>query len=222
MKQPSQPVRHDKRRTTYLPMKTHQVISLFFLLLLWQGKAQTPLSAAFTKSYGYEAKQNYTEAIGALKEVYDRSSYETNLRLGWLCYKAAMHKESLGYYKIAASLMPYAVEAKLGCTYPAAVLGNTAELISQYDQVLSIDPQNATANYWRGMIHYEKKEYALAFKRFEKLVNLYPFGHDGLLMFAWTNLRLGKTREALVLFQKVLLIDPSDKSAREGLEFMNK
>lgn len=201
-------------------MKTICMLSLFFLLL--QGKAQTTLTAAFSKSYGYEAGKNYQEAISAVKEVYDRSSYEINLRLGWLCYKAAMHKESLGYYKIAVSLMPYAIEAKLGCTFPAAALENTAELIAQYDQVLEIDPQNATANYWRGMIHYEKKEYPLAYKRFEKLVNLYPFGHDGLLMFAWTNLRLGKAREALVLFNKVLLIDPSDKSAREGLEFMNK
>lgn len=202
-------------------MKKYLVISLFFLLLL-PGKAQTTLPEAFAKSYGHEAKLNYPEAIKALKEVYSRSSYETNLRMGWLYYKAAMHKESLGYYKIAASLMPYAIEAKLGCTYPAAALGNTAELISQYDQVLDIDPQNTTANYWRGMIHYEKKEYPQAFKHFEKLVNLYPFGHDGLLMFAWTNLRMGKTREALVLFHKVLLIDPSDKSALEGLEFMNK
>ncbi len=203
-------------------MKKYLVICLLFLLLSAPGKAQTTLSAAFAKSYGHEAKLNYPEAISVLKEVYDRSSYETNLRLGWLYYKAAMHKESLGYYKIAASLMPYAIEAKLGCTYPAAALGNTAELILQYEQVLGIDPQNTTANYWRGMIHYEKKEYAKAFKHFEKLVNLYPFGHDGLLMFAWTNLRLGKTREALVLFHKVLLIDPSDKSALEGLEFMNK
>lgn len=205
-----------------LPMKKHLVISFFFLLLLVQGKAQTALSAAFAKSYGHEAKGNYPEAINVLKEVYERSSYETNLRLGWLYYKAAMHKESLGYYKVAVSLMPYAIEAKLGCTYPAAALGNTAELILQYDQVLGIDPQNATANYWRGMIHYEKKEYPQAFKYFGKLVNLYPFGHDGLLMFAWTNLRLGKVREAQVLFHKVLLVEPSDKSALEGLEFMNK
>lgn len=203
-------------------MKKHLVSCLVFLLVLASGKAQTALTTAFSKSYAHEAKLNYPEAIHVLKESYDRSSYETNLRLGWLHYKAGMHKESMAHYKIAAALMPYAIEAKLGCTWPAAALGNTAELILQYDQVLGIDPQNTTANYWRGMIHYEKKEYALAFKRFEKLVNLYPFGHDGLLMFAWTNLRLGKTREALVLFNKVLLLDPSDKSALEGLEFMNK
>jgi hypothetical protein len=36
-------------------------------------------------------------------------------------------------------------------------------------------------------------------------------------MFAWTNYMLGKTREAKILFNKVLLISPNDISATEGL-----
>jgi hypothetical protein len=36
-------------------------------------------------------------------------------------------------------------------------------------------------------------------------------------MFAWTNLKLGKTREAKILFNKTLLYNPDDASAKEGL-----
>jgi hypothetical protein len=36
-------------------------------------------------------------------------------------------------------------------------------------------------------------------------------------MLAWTNLQLGKSREARVLFNKVLLYSPGDKSALEGM-----
>ncbi|MES2132295.1 MAG: tetratricopeptide repeat protein [Bacteroidota bacterium] len=182
--------------------------------------AQSSLSAAFAKSYEYEAKQNYNEAAKVIKEVYDKGSYESNLRLGWLYYKGGMYKESLLYYKIATELMPYSVEAKLGYVYPASALGNTNELITQYTKILEIDPQNTTANYWMGIIHYNKKEYALAFKYFEKIVNLYPVNYEGLLMFGWVNLRLGKTREAKILFNKVMLLYPSDKSALEGLELI--
>jgi len=39
-------------------------------------------------------------------------------------------------------------------------------------------------------------------------------------MFAWTNLKLGKTREAQVLFNKVLMLSPDDKSALEGLSLI--
>lgn len=203
-------------------MKTITFIFLFILSFASATQGQNTLAAAFAKSYEHEARQNYTEAIRELKDLYDASSYETNLRLGWLHYKAGLHKESLTYYKAAIAQMPYAIEARLGCSYPLAALGNTDELALQYDKVLDIDPQNVKANYWRGMIHYNKKEYAQAFKHFEKLVNLYPFEHDGLLMFAWTSLKMGKTREAAVLFNKVLLSYPSDKSALEGLEIINK
>lgn len=203
-------------------MKQNTFIVLFLLFLSPVMQGQNALAAAFAKSYDQEARQNYTEAIRELKDLYDASSYEINLRLGWLHYKAGLYKESVTYYKAAIAQMPYAIEARLGCSYPLAALGNTDELALQYDKVLEIDPQNVKANYWRGMIHYNKKEYAQAFKHFEKLVNLYPFEHDGLLMFAWTNLKMGKMREAAVLFNKVLLLYPSDKSALEGLEIINK
>ena len=36
-------------------------------------------------------------------------------------------------------------------------------------------------------------------------------------MLAWSNLKLGKTREAKIYFNKALLYSPDDASAREGL-----
>jgi hypothetical protein len=36
-------------------------------------------------------------------------------------------------------------------------------------------------------------------------------------MYAWSNYRLGKMREAEILFKKALLIRPGDASANEGL-----
>jgi tetratricopeptide (TPR) repeat protein len=68
-----------------------------------------------------------------------------------------------------------------------------------------------------GLVEYNNKRYATAYTFFEKVVNLYPMGYDALLMYAWTNYQLGKSREAKVLFGKVLLISPEDTSAKEGL-----
>ena len=39
-------------------------------------------------------------------------------------------------------------------------------------------------------------------------------------MLALTNLKLGKTREAKVLFNKALLYSPGDTSAKEGLSLI--
>jgi len=183
-----------------------------------QTIAQTDkIASAFTASYEKETQKDYTSAIAVIEEVYDAKSYEINLRLGWLYYEAGKYKESMNSYKVAMGLMPYSIEAKFGYAYPAAKLGSMDVVAAQYTNILAIDPQNSTANYRMGYIYYDKKDYANAYKYFEKVVNLYPFSYDGLLMYAWTNYQMGKTREAKILFQKVLWLSPGDKSATEGM-----
>lgn len=83
--------------------------------------ANEKLLTAFSKSYELSDKSDYKGAISPLKEVYDKSSYEMNLRLGWLSYLAGLQIESVGYYKLANEIMPNAIEPKLGAVYPASV-----------------------------------------------------------------------------------------------------
>jgi tetratricopeptide (TPR) repeat protein len=172
---------------------------------------------AFETSYTLQDKANYTGAIAALKAVYDENSYEINVRLGWMNYLGGLFTESTAYYQKAMKLKPYAIEAKFGFVYPAAALGNWDQVITQYNDILKIDPQNTVANYRMGSIYYGKQDYATAEKYLEKVVNLYPFDYDSNILYAWTNLKLGKTREAQVLFHKVLMMRPKDASAMEGM-----
>ena len=116
--------------------------------------------------------------------------------------------------------MPLSIEAKLGFVNPAAALGNWEQVKTQYFDILKIDPKNYTANYRMGLIFYGKKNYLGAYKFFETLVNLYPFDYDSIIMYAWCNYFLQKTREAKVLFNKALLNRPNDASALEGLSLI--
>lgn len=175
------------------------------------------LQDAFSASYGFEYSGDYTKATDALKKVYTDKSYELNLRLGWLTYMSGLFTESTGYYQKAISLMPLSVEARLGYINPAASLGNWEQVLSQYKDILKIDPKNTTANYRLGLIYYGREDYTSAYKCFEQVVNLYPFDYNSTLYYAWTNFKLGKTREAKILFNKVLLMQPADASALEGL-----
>lgn len=178
------------------------------------------LIAAFSESYSYEAAGNYQQAIASMKKVYDEKSYEINLRLGWLHYLSGLFTESTAYYQKAIALMPYAIEPRLGYVYPAAALGNWQQIKGQYDEILKIDPQNVLVNYRVGLYYYGLQDFKNAFKYFEKVVNLYPFDYDGVIMLAWTNYKLGKLREAKVLFYKALLLRPTDSSAQEGLSLI--
>ena len=124
------------------------------------------------------------------------------------------------YYKKAIDLYPLSEEAKLGYVLPASAVGNWDDVLNIYLNILTNNPYNTTVLYRTGLIYYNKEQYSQAYKYFEKLINLYPFSYDGLIMFAWTNYKLGKYREAKLLFQKVLLLSPDDASAKEGLNLI--
>jgi tetratricopeptide (TPR) repeat protein len=203
---------------TCLPVHLFAVLLFIFSSPTLFGQTnQAALQDAFSKSYQYEYRGNFADAISTLKTVYQEDSYEINVRLGWVTYLAGQFTESSAYYQKAIALKPYSIEAKLGFANPASALGNWDQVIAQYNDILAIDPQNTTTNYRMGSIYYGRKDYGKAEKYLEKVVNLYPFDYDSNILCAWTFLKLGKLREAQVLFNKVLLIKPADASALEGL-----
>jgi tetratricopeptide (TPR) repeat protein len=178
---------------------------------------QPELETAFAKSYTLEKNSDYSAAMDVLKKVYDESSYELNLRLGWLNYNAGLFGESVIFYGRAQKLMPYSEEARFGMILPLVSLGKWDDVTKTYDEILLVSPNNTVALYRLGLIYYGRKDYNKANTLFKKVVDLYPFGYDGLLMLGWTSYFLGNSNQAKVLFNKVLLYSPGDKSATEGL-----
>ena len=178
---------------------------------------QEALQAAFSKSYALEKSGNFAASMDPLKKVYDESSYELNLSLGWLNYNAGLFDESIIFYSRAQKLMTYSEEARFGLILPMAALGKWNDVIKIYDTILEVSPNNTVALYRLGLVYYGRKDYNKANTMFKKVVDLYPFGYDGLLMLGWTSYFLGNTGQAKVLFNKVNLYNPGDKSANEGL-----
>lgn len=175
---------------------------------------------AFRESYVLENNAQYIQAASRIREVYQADSYEINLRLGWLYYQGGNMNESVTHYIRAISLKPYAIEPRFGIVLPYAANGKWDDVMAQYLKIMEIDPQNSIANYRIGLIHYNRGHYERAEPFLDKVVNLYPFDYDSILLYAWVKYQLGKTREAKVLFNKVLLHTPGDASALEGLSLI--
>jgi tetratricopeptide (TPR) repeat protein len=208
-------------------MKTICKISFMLIVILLsnrmlqaQDTTGTALRAAFETSYIFEDATQYAKAVTNLKSMYDINSYDINLRLGWLNYKNAAYTESVKYYKIAVSLKPKSIEARLGYVLPLSALGNNDSVKVQYEKILLLDPMNSKANYWMGYIYYYKADYKTAQSYLEKVSVLYPFDYDITLLLAWTYLKLEKNTEAKDLFKRALRIEPSDTSAPEGLKLL--
>ncbi|GCD77557.1 hypothetical protein JCM31826_10390 [Thermaurantimonas aggregans] len=200
------------------PLPFTTVILFFSIIFPLNGQDQ--VINVFKKSYEYENNGNYKAAIEQLNSVYETESYEINLRLGWLYYQNGNFKESIDYYQKAINLKPYAIEPKLGVVLPYSSMGKWEAVLEIYQKILDIDPNNSLVNYRVGLLYYNKGNFNQAERYIEKVVNLYPFDYDSLLLLGWIKLKLQKNREAKVLFQKALMNRPGDESALEGLKYI--
>lgn len=203
-----------------LKAKTILILLVAFTLSLSAQHSQQELEFAFSKSYEQEKTGDFSASMDELKKVYSESSYEMNLRLGWLNYNAGLFDESVIFYSRAQELKPYSEESKFGMILPKAALGKWDEVIVLYKNILEINPNNTVALYRLGLAFYGQKNYTSSYPLFKKVVDLYPFGYDGLLMLGWTSSFLGKNNDARLLFNKVKLYSPNDASANEGLSLI--
>lgn len=213
------------RNTEIVAMSRYTVLQLIYIIIALivfpvYGYAQDKLIDAFRQSYALEKSGDIKGAAQQLKSVYQADSYEINLRLGWLMYNAGTTTESIDYYTKAVNLKPYAVEPKFGLAFPYSAEGKWDDIIVLYNQILQTDPQNTLANYRLGLIYYNRSNFEKAEPYVEKVVNLYPFDYDSLILLAWIKLNLQKSREAKILFQKTLMNNPGDESALEGLRLI--
>ncbi len=204
----------------FLKKSTWIIICLLMANAASSQVSQDVLQTAFSKSYVTEKNGDFTASMESLKKVYDESSYELNLRLGWLNYNAGLFDEAIIFYGRAQKLKPYSEEARFGLILPLAALGKWNDVIKIYDAILETSPNNSVALYRLGLVYYGRKDYNKANTLFKKVVDLYPFGYDGLLMLGWTSYFLGNTSQAKVLFNKVNLYNPGDQSANEGLSLI--
>ena len=195
------------------------LLSAYLCLVIVTVNAQSNavLQKAFHTSYNDELNKNYVAAINDLSPYYSETSYEINIRLGWLHYLNQNYNASQSYYQKAVNLRPEAIEAKFGYVKPLSFLQSWDKVLDQYLAILKIDPQNTQANYWAGVIYYNRKQFDIAVKFFRAVVNLYPYDYDGNHMLAWSLLMGGKKNDAAGYFEKALIIKPGDASSTDGL-----
>lgn len=193
---------------------------LIISAIVTSAQNNTAWQDAFYKSYEAETKTNYAQAINEINRVYKKDDYFVNIRLGWLHYLSKNYQKSEQFYRNAIRLKPYSIEARFGAVKPLSATSQWDQVQFQYTEILKIDPQNTMANYWLGVIHYNRKQYAAAVRLFEKVVNLYPLDYDSVIMLAWTKLNLGKMAEARLLFQHALTLRKNDESALQGLKLI--
>ena len=200
-------------------LRKKKVIILTFIFIAFRlySQSDNAIRDALKKSYDSEYQLKYQKAMDDLMGVYEPTSYELNLRLGWLAYKSGKYTESISYYKKSIAKMPLSIEAKLGVVYPLGALEKWDQVVDNYLAIIKIDGFNATANYRLALIYYNRGDYGNSWKYIQKYINLYPFDYDGNSLAGWIKYSVGKKEEAYVFFKKAIMVNPYDTSFNKVL-----
>jgi len=199
-------------------MKTKLIIIVLLLSSNFLFSQTTDeVTAAFTSSYDYENKVEYQKAIEELIAVYDATSYEINLRLGWLYYLNSDYVKSQNYYKKCIALQVNSIEAMLGYVYPTSALENWDDVLKTYLQILTIDSKNSVVNYRVALMYYYRSEFKTALTYIKKVLELYPFDYDANVLTAQISVSLGEITNAKKYYTVELHYYPSSEEVITAL-----
>ena len=88
--------------------------------------------------------------------------------------------------------------------------GKAADALSEFDQAIALDPNNAQALYGRGLLHQGEKQHQLAIDDFTAANGLTPQRAEPLLGRASSYLALDKAREAAADLDEAAQADPQN------------
>lgn len=173
----------------------------------------------FNQSLKFENDGNYKKALEEINKIYEsnKKDYLVNLRTGWLHYLLGDYEKSKTFYRTASEINPKSIEAKLGFAFPLWELQDWDQLKNIYNDVLSVDKFNYTANLRLGQIYLNAGDYVNAEKYLEIVQNRYPAEYEPNQSLGWTYYYLGKKEKSKEVFTNVLMLSPGDTLALQGI-----
>ena len=175
---------------------------------------------AFAASVKFEKMGTYEDAVGALLPIYklDPKDYRVNLRLGWLYYLWGKNANSIRHYEQACKTGRKSLEAMLGLSLPLMAQHRWEEAERLLNRVLKTDRYNYYGNLRLAYVLRMQSKFGPALKAAEKMLELYPCDTSFLLESGLAQLGLDNCTAAVKTFHVVLLLDPQNATAKQGLK----
>lgn len=178
--------------TVKFPEKAHYHRSLAWLLA---GQSQ-----------GDEAIEEYRKAIAIDPNV--AADYKA---LGGLLVTANSPKEALPVYQKLVELDPADNDAQKILSQILTSLGDIDAALESWEKALESDPGNTTILMNLGETYFKEQDYPNAIKHLTALNRLKPTETYPLELLGYSHQNLGRFREAIPFYEKIIALKPDDK-----------
>jgi len=169
----------------------------------------------YYSSYSSEQTRDYATALTAIANL--PKGYLVELRRGWLCYLKGDYVEAVAHYRTSIELSPDSLEAKNGCLLPMLAAQDYPAAVTLAESVLASDKYNYLANLRLAVALRLHKDTARASAIVNHMVQLYPTDVSLLTEQGQDAQLNGKHDTALQIFNQILLLDPTNATAKTQL-----
>lgn len=149
------------------------------------------------------ARSSFATAVEVRPDFYDGF-----IALGLFC---ASQGDPLAeeYYRSAIELKPRSVEAHYNLAMHLQERGDLEAALATYDQIMELDPNNATAPFNQGYIHLEyRQDYEAAVAAFSAALERLPYYQQAFYNRGLAQESLGALDEALADYNSALELKP--------------
>jgi tetratricopeptide (TPR) repeat protein len=176
-------------------------------------------AAAYRASYQLEASGDFAGALATLAPLSAAGddSYFLLARLAWLRYLTGDFTAAELGYRRAIAARPQAVEPKVGLTLALLAGGNWKALDLACRDALTSSPTDPGLRSRLASAQYNLGRFPDAAVLYRKLIDDYPATLDYQTGYGWALLRMGKRKQADIVFRSVLAVSPDNVNAQQGL-----
>jgi len=186
--------------------------------------AQTTAKDWYNKGIQLKDKKDYENALAAFKSAIAKNSAysEAYYEAGWCCNELEKFEEAVDYLKKSNPASKEDKKEKyneLGFSY--LKLQDSKNAIEQYNQTLSLFPDNPVALRGLGNVYYEIDEnYEEAILNFEKALKIDEEGSRGIYYkLGWLYNDMERYDDAISILVKAVEYDSENSGNREELGF---
>ncbi len=169
-----------------------------------------------------ETNKDYDEAIKNLVmyQKTDGDKFLSLIRYAWLSYLKNDYAKAEEFYLAAQVKEPSSVNCAIGLLDVAQGMNDEAKIKRAAEAVVRLVPTNYRASMLLAAQAYTAKDYRKAESIYHKVLQYYPDDIDAMSGEAWSYLYVGSKRESLLVFTKILTVNPTYPYAQDGYDLL--